>query len=114
LDIKPYLPEVEALPNARTGWPVEVQKDPIDVEFSEHAENLLQNWSKQNPDKALREIIIETIQQDPRPVVYRGFENEEESPYRSSHAVRIFDGDIHFKFESPLLARVFDIHFKHN
>lgn len=113
LDVKPYLPEVESIPEARTGWLGEVQKDPITVEFTEKAETLMQEWEKRNADKALREIVIETLQLDPRPVVYRGYE-EGNSPYRSEHAVRLFDGDIHFKFETPTLVKVFDILFTHN
>ncbi|XGC81256.1 tRNA (N6-threonylcarbamoyladenosine(37)-N6)-methyltransferase TrmO [Bdellovibrio bacteriovorus] len=113
LDVKPYLPEIESIPEARTGWLGDVQKDPITVEFSEKAETLMQEWEKRNADKALREIVIETLQLDPRPVVYRGYE-EGNSPYRSEHAVRLFDGDIHFKFETPTLVKVFDILFTHN
>ncbi|UXR65319.1 tRNA (N6-threonylcarbamoyladenosine(37)-N6)-methyltransferase TrmO [Bdellovibrio bacteriovorus] len=113
LDIKPYLPEVEAIPTAKTGWPAEIAKTPIEVTFDDKAEQLLQQWQSQNPDKALREIIEETLKLDPRPVVYRGFE-EGNSPYRSSHAVRLFDGDIHFRFESPGHVRVLDILFTHN
>lgn len=113
LDIKPYLPEVEAIPSARTGWPAEIAKNPITVTFEDKAEQLLQEWQLRNPDKALREVIEETLKQDPRPVVYRGFE-EGDSPYRNTHAVRLYDGDIHFKFESPTQVRVFDILFMHN
>ncbi len=113
LDIKPYLPEVESIPDARTGWPAEVVKDPIHVEFTEQAQKLLLEWQERNLDKALREIIEETLKLDPRPVVYRGYE-EKDSPYRSEHAVRLFDGDVHFKFESPTLVRVLDILFTHN
>ncbi len=112
LDIKPYLPEVEALPEARTGWPRELDKALIEVTFNDQAESLMQTWEARNPDKALREIIVGTIQQDPRPVVYRGFEAGD-SPYRSTHAVRLFDGDVHFKFESPTLVTVYDILFTH-
>ncbi|WII70608.1 tRNA (N6-threonylcarbamoyladenosine(37)-N6)-methyltransferase TrmO [Bdellovibrio sp. 22V] len=113
LDIKPYLPEVEAVPEARTGWPSEVAKDPIHVEFSEKAEALLRSWQEKNPDRDLREIIAETLKLDPRPVVYRGYEDSD-SPYRNTHAVRLFDGDIHFKFETPTLVKVLDILFTHN
>lgn len=114
LDIKPYLPEVEAIPGARTGWTSEVVKEPIHVEFTEQAQIALQQWEQKNPDKALREIIEETLQLDPRPVIYRGYEQKDDAPYRSQHAVRLFDGDIHFKFESPTLVRVLDILFTHN
>ena len=113
LDIKPYLPEVESIPDARSGWPQEVEKDPIEVEFDAKAEAILQEWQLLHPTRAIREIIIETLKLDPRPVVYRGFENTE-SPYRSSHAVRLFEGDIHFKFESATKVVVHDILFTHN
>ncbi len=113
MDIKPYLPEIEAVPEARVGWPAEVTKPPIHVEFTESAERLLENWQTRNPDKALREIIEETLKLDPRPVVYRGYE-ESESPIAVDHAVRLFDGDIHFRFETPTLVRILDILFTHN
>ncbi|HEX7674297.1 MAG TPA: tRNA (N6-threonylcarbamoyladenosine(37)-N6)-methyltransferase TrmO [Bdellovibrio sp.] len=114
LDIKPYLPEVESIPGARTGWTSEVVKDPIVVEFTDHAQNVLTAWQKRNPDKELREIIEETLKLDPRPVIYRGYEEGKDSPYRNNHAVRLFDGDVHFTFENPTLVRVFDILFTHN
>ena len=110
LDIKPYLPEVESIPDARTGWPADVNKSAITVKFTEQCEEILNQWQQKNPDKALRDIIEETLKLDPRPVVYRGYENVN-SPYRSEHAVRLFDGDIHFKFEDPTLVLVFDIKF---
>ncbi|MBO9667194.1 MAG: tRNA (N6-threonylcarbamoyladenosine(37)-N6)-methyltransferase TrmO [Bdellovibrio sp.] len=114
LDIKPYLPEVESIPDARTGWTSEVIKDPIQVEFSEKALDLLAQWQQRNPDKPLRAIIEDTLKLDPRPVVYRGYEGTDTAPYRNKHAVRLFDGDIHFEFETPTQVRVLDILFTHN
>jgi tRNA-Thr(GGU) m(6)t(6)A37 methyltransferase TsaA len=108
LDIKPYLPEIESIPEARVGWPAEVNKPEISVEFSEKAEEVLKFWQSKNLDKDLRGIIVDTLKLDPRPVVYRGYEDSN-SPYRSDHAVRLFDGDIHFKFENANLIRVLDI-----
>src|SRR5437868_4297692 len=67
LDIKPYLPEVESKPEARTGWLNKAEKKQITVEFSEEAEAFLQNWQKSHPDKKLREIIVDTLKLDPRP-----------------------------------------------
>lgn len=114
LDIKPYLPEVESIPNAKTGWTSEVSKNEIQVEFTGSALALLTQWQQRNPDKPLREVIEQTLKLDPRPVVYRGYESGEESPYRNKHAVRLFDGDVHFQFASPTLVKVFDILFTHN
>lgn len=113
LDIKPYLPEIEALPQARTGWPAEIAKEQIQVQFTAEAEALLTQWQAKWPDQPLREIVEETLKLDPRPIVYRGYEDTE-SPYRNEHAVRLFDGDVHFKFEGPHLVRVFNILFLNN
>lgn len=113
LDIKPYLPFVESLPEATSGWPGEVSQEPIRVEFSPEAEQKLQLWQSRRPDRPIRQVIEETLKLDPRPVVYRGYEDSE-SPYRNQHAVRLYDGDIHFKFESAHFVRVLDILFTHN
>lgn len=113
LDVKPYLPEVEAIPEARTGWPKEIPKEPIEVFFEDAAEQRLKEWQLRMPELSLREIVEETLKLDPRPIVYRGFE-EKESPYRNTHAVRLFDGDVHFRFESPTRVLVFDILFVNN
>jgi len=113
LDIKPYIPEVEAKPEARTGWLDKAEKKQIIVEFLPEAEAFLQKWQEAHPDKKLREIIVDTLKLDPRPVLYRGYENEE-SPYRSDHAFRLLDGDVHFRFISPEKAVVFNILSIHN
>ncbi|MBS1971535.1 MAG: tRNA (N6-threonylcarbamoyladenosine(37)-N6)-methyltransferase TrmO [Bdellovibrionales bacterium] len=108
LDIKPYIPEVEAKPEARTGWLDKAEKKQITVEFLPEAEAFIEQWQKAHPDKKLREIIVDTLKLDPRPVLYRGYENEE-SPYRSDHAFRLLDGDVHFRFISAETVVVFNI-----
>ena len=110
LDIKPYLPHIENQPAARGGWAVEVAKDEIVVDFDSQAVQILQGWSERLGRPELREVIAEILKQDPRPVIYRGFESKE-SPYRSKHAFRLYDGDIHFEFTEKNRVIVFDILF---
>lgn len=110
LDIKPYLPHIESKPEARGGWATEVQKDEIQVEFSSAAMEILQKWIERSGKKELPEVISEVLKQDPRPVIYRGFESQE-SPYRNKHAFRLYDGDIHFEFTTKNHVIVFDILF---
>ena len=112
LDIKPYLPEVESIQTAQVGWLSDVKSDPIQVQFTPEVEELVQEWEQRLPQQSVREVIIETLKLDPRPVVYRGYEDGN-SPYRNEHALRLFDGDIHFRFESPLVVTVFRILFTH-
>lgn len=110
LDVKPYLPHIEALPQARGGWAADIKSDKISVEFSDRAMEILQKWMKNSNRTELQEVIVQVLQQDPRPVVYRGFESQE-SPYRNKHAFRLYDGDIHFEFTSQSHVIVFDILF---
>lgn len=110
LDVKPYLPEYESIPSARGGWMAAVKKKEITVEFSDDALEILQKWMARTNRTELKEVITELIQEDPRPVVYRGFEAGQ-SPYRNKHAFRLYDGDIHFEFTSETTVRVFNILF---
>lgn len=109
LDIKPYLPQFESKPQAAGGWSMNTDKD-IRVEFSEIADSKMADWIKRKNDSQLKQAVIEIIQQDPRPIAYKGYE-EGESPYRNEHAFRLYEADIHFKFLSENHAVVIDIIF---
>lgn len=109
LDIKPYLPQFESQPEASGGWSAQIKKN-IKVEFSTTAAEKVQLWMNRKQDVNLKKSIIEIVQEDPRPTVYKGFE-QKESPYRNQHAFRLYDADIHFKFLSEDHAVIIDIIF---
>ncbi len=110
LDIKPYLPQFENITEAKGGWMAKVQSAKITVDFSTEALEILQSWMVRSGRPELKEVIEELVQQDPRPVVYRGFEAAE-SPYRNKHAFKLYDGDIHFEFTSEATAVIINILF---
>ncbi len=110
LDLKPYLPQHESLPQARGGWSTDQKAKSIQVQFSSQAQEQLLKWQQQSGRRELEQVIIEILQQDPRPIVYRGYESTD-SPYRNQHAVRLYEGDIHFEFLSPELVSVIEIKF---
>lgn len=110
LDIKPYLPAFESIPTARAGWMATVEQKDVHVQFSNEALESLTIWIGRTGRTELKMAIENLVKQDPRPVVYKGFESEE-SPYRNKHAFRLYDGDIHFEFLSETEARVFNILF---
>ncbi|OFZ18215.1 MAG: tRNA (N6-threonylcarbamoyladenosine(37)-N6)-methyltransferase TrmO [Bdellovibrionales bacterium RBG_16_40_8] len=122
LDIKPYLKNVEAITNAKTGWAdnsavvpeASATKVDIQIYWSEHALKFLTEYTPKADKVAklshLRELIEQTLKLDPRPLVYRGYEGEN-SPYRQSHAVRIYDLDIHFRFSSSREIQIEKIEF---
>lgn len=113
LDIKPYLPEIESKPTATTGWLGQADRRDIQVQFLPEARQVLEEWQRSHQEKNLEAMVCETLKLDPRPVVYRGYE-QTESPYRSDHAFRLLDGDIHFRFTSAESVEVFKILIMHN
>jgi tRNA (adenine37-N6)-methyltransferase len=96
-DIKPYLPEVEAKPDAKSGWCKEVTNSFCEIVWDEESLRHIETWSKSGGHVNLFSLIDETLKLDPRPNLYKGYEGKE-SPYRSTHAVRFYDGDVHFQF----------------
>lgn len=120
LDLKPYLPDIESQPEARTGWTGSVPRTDIEIEWGEERLRDLQNWSLdlQKPSlqgfapllfDELRQLVEGTLALDPRPLVYRGYESQSESKYRKTHAVRFLNGDVHFEFVTDSKVRILEI-----
>jgi tRNA-Thr(GGU) m(6)t(6)A37 methyltransferase TsaA len=65
LDIKPYLPWADALPQACGGFAASEPASRLQVRFSPQARQQLQHWQQQYPQ--LEALIIKVLQQDPRP-----------------------------------------------
>lgn len=105
-DVKPYLPEVESRPGATAGWSDRATDPEIEFEWPEKPSQDLQRWQRESGRSDLRNLVEATLKRDPRPLVYRGFEGEDVGKYRQSHAVRLFEGDIHFSFTSPNRIRI--------
>lgn len=124
LDIKPYLPQIESKSDAIGGWSDNPSHPQFSIEWDQKcldtlasavsniqffASNGKQSLSLEQTTKlsfeSLKSLIEKTIQLDPRPLVYRGYEGEE-SPYRDSHAVRIYNLDVHFNFASPTNVKI--------
>lgn len=99
LDIKPYLPSVEAIPEATAGWTAAALNERATIAWGDQALKNLREWETKS-GKNLQSLIEETISLDPRPLVYKGFEGED-SKYRQNHAIRLYDGDVHFAFTGP-------------
>ena len=109
LDLKPYLPNVESLPEAQAGWTSEASQSDWTVQFLPEVQENLSQLRNLHPEVSVEKIIEETLKLDPRPLVYRGYEEDENAPYRKTHAVRIFEGDIHFRFLKNNTIEVFQI-----
>lgn len=99
LDIKPYLPWAEALPDARAGY-APAPPPQLAVRFSAAAEATL---ATRADAASLRELIRQVLAQDPRPA-YR--KSAEERLY----GVRLRDVDVRFQVESTALTGRSGIH----
>ncbi|MFQ3786162.1 tRNA (N6-threonylcarbamoyladenosine(37)-N6)-methyltransferase TrmO [Halomonas sp. A29] len=89
LDIKPYLPWVEALPDARAGFAPEAPPM-LPVTFAPEAEAAL---NARGDGDSLRTLIIQVLAQDPRPAYHRRTLGGDSARV---YGVRLRDVDVRF------------------
>ena len=65
VDIKPYIPYCDSLPNAHAGFAQTEPQLDLCVKFSVQVQQTLQDLSKEHPDLAM--LIEQVLKQDPRP-----------------------------------------------
>ncbi len=104
LDLKPYLPEIEKR-EAIGGWADRVPLRQVSVEFSAPADEQIANWSRQEGRAQIRDLIVQLVSQDPRPLVYRG----ESADYRATHVFQLHEADVEFCFHSDDRAEILQI-----
>lgn len=74
VDIKPYIPYVDAIPTATEGFATGAPEKKLAVEFTEQAEQQLK--AVENPEQ-FRQLIIDVLQLDPRPAYKQSQEQGE-------------------------------------
>lgn len=89
LDVKPYVPYVDAVSEARGGFADSAPVAPLRVEFSAEAEVQCQRWQQQWPE--LRDLIIGVLALDPRPAYREGEDGERR------YGVRLHDLDVRWR-----------------
>lgn len=100
LDIKPYLPFFDAIPDAQIGWVGDPAPERLPVRFSEQAEAQLAALPGEDyPD--LRGLIEDVTRYDPRPSFRRGRENEDRT-----YGVHLYDLNVRFRFEGGAVVIV--------
>jgi tRNA-Thr(GGU) m(6)t(6)A37 methyltransferase TsaA len=92
LDIKPYVPYADALPAAAAGYAQAEPGSRFRVRFSATAADAV---AARDPDGtlALRRLIIELIEQDPRPGYMDRY------PERRTFGLRLYDCDIRWRLD---------------
>ncbi|MBD1575133.1 MULTISPECIES: tRNA (N6-threonylcarbamoyladenosine(37)-N6)-methyltransferase TrmO [Vibrio] len=96
IDIKPYIPYSDSLPNAQGGF-AEKEPEVLRVIFSENAQLTLQR----HPDyRNIQAVIEQVLGQDPRPAYKKN------KPDNKEYAVHLFDWNVKFQVESDLSAPI--------
>ncbi len=102
LDIKPYLPYVEAIPGARAGYATTAPEATRAVRFSDAARAVLAQQQQRFPE--LEALIVQTLSQDPRPA----YASEDTGEADRRYGMRLLDFDVHWQVEGDAI-RVLDI-----
>ncbi len=90
VDVRPYLPEIEARQVQALGPFAKLHREPLTVRITDSAERFLQEHENRYPH--LRELLKEVLGQDPRPAFQHGQE--------ISYALRLEDFDVDWHVES--------------
>lgn len=95
LDLKPYLPSSDSLSEATSGWTQSRPERQIEVVFTPEA---LKDLSSRVGDRSerFRSSIQELLELDPRPVFYRGTE-ENPNPYTDLYGFRFDDLNVVYR-----------------
>jgi tRNA-Thr(GGU) m(6)t(6)A37 methyltransferase TsaA len=91
LDIKPYLPYADALPEARGGYAPASPEAQCEVRFTDAAEAALEEYGARLPE--LRRTIIALLQYDPRPAY------QADTGQKQAFAMRLYDFDLKWRME---------------
>ncbi|MEW8690366.1 MAG: tRNA (N6-threonylcarbamoyladenosine(37)-N6)-methyltransferase TrmO [Candidatus Thiodiazotropha endolucinida] len=89
LDIKPYLPYVDAIPDANSGYAAEAPGKAIELSYSSAAEMVLNRLPPAEAHK-LRQLILRVLQNDPRPAYL-------DESRRSRFGMRLHDFNIRWE-----------------
>ncbi len=95
VDIKPYIPYVDSIPDARSGFADGAPQPMLQVSFSPETELQLKQQLGRYP--RLRQQIAESLAYDPRPA-YRAQKEQ-----KSRGGVRFFDFDVQFEIKGDRL-----------
>lgn len=99
LDVKPYLPYADAIPDARSGYAPAPPDENCDIVFSAGVEETLAALPEEE-SLPLRELIRHILALDPRPAYRRG-----ESEQRR-YGMRLFDYDLRWEVDGERLIVV--------
>jgi len=96
LDIKPYVPYADSVAGARAGFAPWAPDSHLPVRFSDTAQQQLQQFTMQYP--ALEALIVQVLQQDPRPA-YQDKTADSERVF----GMRLYDLEIKWQLQNGVM-----------
>ncbi len=105
LDIKPYIPYSDAIPDAKAGFTSGPYKQPVELNYSTAAERFLEGLDASLAEH-LRSLILQILENDPRPAYLH------ENASRQSFGLRLYDFNIKWQVENNarLVTRIDSLH----
>lgn len=97
LDIKPYLPYADAIPDARSGYAPTAPGESYEIGFAPPAERTLAALPIQQA-KQLRRLIRQILSLDPRPGYRRG------EAEKRRYGMRLYDFDLHWEIDGERIV----------
>ena len=101
LDIKPYLPYAESIPDARAGYASDAPVARLQVVFASEARAQLKQLQITRPQ--LEQTIVAVLQLDPRPAYQNAATNQ-----KVEYGIRLFDLDIKWRIINDVVE-VYDL-----
>ncbi len=97
LDIKPYLPYADAIPNAEYGYAPAPPANTQAVEFDAQADTVLASMPAHEADQ-LKQLIRAVLRQDPRPGYRRG------QAEQHRYGMQLLDYDVHWEVREAAIS----------
>lgn len=99
LDLKPYVPFADALPDARAEWAPSAPPPSLDVHFDQEAEAQLERFRPESERREkLRRLIAQSIALDPRAGYLKGTA-ERPNPYTDRYGIFLEELNVVFRVE---------------
>jgi tRNA-Thr(GGU) m(6)t(6)A37 methyltransferase TsaA len=98
LDIKPYLPYVDAIPTAHGGYAASSPESQLQVSYTPQAETQCARYEESYPH--LKSLIIKLLELDPRPAYYDAEQT------RTEFGMRLLDFEIKWRVDGQQVSVV--------
>ncbi|MDO6428224.1 tRNA (N6-threonylcarbamoyladenosine(37)-N6)-methyltransferase TrmO [Thalassotalea sp. 1_MG-2023] len=106
LDIKPYVPYSDSVPQANASYATHAPNETISVSISESVNEFLLNVNSRYPK--LSSLIIQVLEQDPRPAY------KQQQVDDKIYGIRLYEFNIKWRLISARKIQVFDITYHDN